>query len=210
VSSVLHRAERAVIPKMTPAEFQAFQATRPDHERWELVGGVATMMARATIAHNHIAGRLERLLNERMERYAPSLVATQRPGVELDSGDHRPEPDVAVIDADYAAGQRFAEKAFLLAEVASKDDNMIVPGADRRWIDVKRDVYRAHESCEAVLIVAEDVMRVELDLKTEGGCKSSVLAGSDAELVVSCIGFRCFLSEIYQGTPLRPREKARD
>jgi hypothetical protein len=33
---------------MTHAEFRAFQATRPDHERWELVGGVATMMARAT------------------------------------------------------------------------------------------------------------------------------------------------------------------
>jgi hypothetical protein len=86
---------------MTGAEFLAFQATRPDHERWELLGGVPMMITTPTIAHN--AGNLDRLLNARLERHAPSLISIQR-------GDHKPEPDVVVIDADYAAGQRFVEK----------------------------------------------------------------------------------------------------
>ena len=40
---------------MSDAEFRAFQARRPDHERWELLGGVAMMMAPPTIAHSQIA-----------------------------------------------------------------------------------------------------------------------------------------------------------
>jgi hypothetical protein len=40
-----------------------------------------------TIAHDHIAGNLERVLNSRLERYAPSLLAMQRPRLELGRGD---------------------------------------------------------------------------------------------------------------------------
>jgi hypothetical protein len=66
--------------RMSAAEFRAFQARRPDHERWELVGGVAMMVIPPTIAHNQIASNLERLLNEDLEHHAPSLLPTQRPG----------------------------------------------------------------------------------------------------------------------------------
>jgi hypothetical protein len=129
---------------MSGAEFRAFQATRPDHERWELVGGIAVPVVHQTIMHNRLASNLDRLLNERLERYAPSLLATQRLGIDVDARDCKPEPDVAVVDADYGAGQRFVEKAYLLAEVASEADEIVVPGTDRRWIDVKREMYRGH------------------------------------------------------------------
>jgi Uma2 family endonuclease len=148
---------------MSAAEFRAFQARRPDHERWELLGGVAMMMTPPTIAHNQIASNLERLLNEGLGHHAPSLLATQRPGLDLGEGDYRPEPDVGIIDADYDAGQRFVDKAYLLAEVVSDTDEVIVPGTDRRWIDVKRDLYRSHSHCEALLIIAQDRMEVGLD-----------------------------------------------
>jgi Uma2 family endonuclease len=106
--------------RMSAAEFRVFQARRPDHERWELVRGVAMMMTPQTIAHNQIASNLERLLNEALARHAPALMATQRPGLDLGDGDYRPEPDVGIIDADYDAGQRFVDKAYLLAEVVSR------------------------------------------------------------------------------------------
>jgi Uma2 family endonuclease len=67
---------------MSAREFRAFQAERPDHERWELIGGVATMMTPPTIAHNRIAGNLERLLNAGLAMHDPSRFANQRPGVE--------------------------------------------------------------------------------------------------------------------------------
>lgn len=191
--------------RMSGAEFRAFQDTRPEHERWELVGGVAMMMTPPTITHNRIAGNLERLLNDRLERHAPSVLATQRPGLELGSGDYKPEPDVGVIDANYEAGQRFVERAYLLAEVVSDTDEVIVPGTNRKWIDVKRDLYRSHEHCEAVLVIAQDRMGVELDLKTETGWKSSVLKGGGAELSIPAFGFWCVVSDLYEGTPLQPR-----
>src|SRR5258707_969444 len=155
--------------RMSGAEFRAFQARRPDHERWELLGGMAMMMTPPTIAHNQIASNLERLLNEGLGHHAPSLLATQRPGLDLGEG-------------DYDAGQRFVDKAYLLAEVVSDTDEVIVPGTDRRWIDVKRDLYRSHPHCEAVLVIAQDRIEVRLDLKTESGWTSSVLQGGGAEL----------------------------
>jgi hypothetical protein len=74
---------------------------------------------------------------------------------------------------------------------------------------VKRDIYRSHEHCEAVLVIAQDRMRVEVDLKTETGWKSSTLTG-DAELVIPTLGFRCLVSELYEATPLQPRVVAQN
>lgn len=162
------------------------------------------MMTPPTIAHNRIAGNLERLLNAALDQHDRSLLATQRPGLELGDGDYKPEPDVGVIAADYDPGQRFVDKAFLLAEVVSDTDEVSVPGANRRWIDVKRDLYRDHGHCEAVLVISQDRMEVELDLKTEEGWKSFVLNGG-AEIVIPTFGFRCFVSDLYEGTPLQPR-----
>lgn len=190
---------------MSSAEFRAFQDMRPDHERWELIDGVPVMMTPPTIAHNHIAGNLERLLNACLERYAPALVATQRPGLDLSSGDYRPEPDVGVIEADYAPDQRFVEKAYLLAEVVSPTDHVGVPGSNSRWIDVKRDLYRSHAHCGAVLIIEQNRMEVGIDLKTEGGWTSSVASGAGAEIVIPELGFRCVVGDLYEGTPLSPR-----
>ena len=193
--------------RMSGAEFRAFLARRPDNERWELLGGVAMMMTPPTIAHNQIASNLEQLLNQGLAHHAPSLLATQRPGLDLGEGDYRPEPDVGVIDADYDIGQRFVERAYLLAEVVSETDEMIVPGTNRRWIDVKRDLYRSHASCTAVLVVAQDRMQVELDLKTDVGWASSVVHGGDTELSVPAFGLRCSLAELYARTPLQPRTR---
>jgi Uma2 family endonuclease len=194
--------------RMSGAEFRAFQDTRPEHERWELVAGVAMMMTPPTIAHQRIAGNLERLLNDCLERHVPSMVATQRPGLDLASGDYRPEPDVGVIDADYAPDQHYVEKAYLLAEVVSSTDHIGVPGSTSRWIDVKRDLYRSHQHCEAVLIIEQDRMEVGIDLRTPDGWASSIASGAAAEIVIPEFGFRCFVSDLYEGTPLAPRPTA--
>jgi hypothetical protein len=84
-------------------------------------------------------------------------------------------------------------------------DQVSVPGTNHRWIDVKRDLYRSHEHCKSLLVIAQDRMEVKLDLKTEAGWKSSVLKGEGTELVIPAFGFRCFVSELYERTPLQPR-----
>jgi Uma2 family endonuclease len=203
-------AERPVSGRMSGPDFRAFQARRPDHERWELIEGVPTMMTPPTIAHNRIAGNLERLLNDALVRHDPSRLANQRPGIELESGgDYKPEPDVGVIDAEYEAGQRFVERAYLLAEIVSSTDDFLVPGTNEPWINVKRRIYLAHEPCEAVLIIEQDRIEVRLDLKIPAGWQSATLVHPADELALPSFGLRCLVGDLYEGTPLQSRTASR-
>ncbi|MCF4128597.1 Uma2 family endonuclease [Methylobacterium sp. SyP6R] len=125
--------------RLSPAAFRSFQDGRPDEERWEPIDGTPVMMTPQPIDHHRIAIRLERLLNEALERHDPDGEAVQRVGIELGlgpaalaglgfAGAYRPEPDVAVIDYDPVPGRRFVDRAYLLAEVVSgTDDEPILP-----------------------------------------------------------------------------------
>jgi Uma2 family endonuclease len=191
--------------RMSGSEFRSFQERRPDRERWELVAGVPMMMTPPTIVHNRIASKLERLLNDALDLHDPSRIAVQRPGIELGSGDYRPEPDVGVIDADYDENQRFVVRAYLLAEIVSGSDDIPVPGTQERWIDVKRQIYLAHEPCQALIIVQQGRIEAQVDTKTENGWKSAKISGPLAELSLPQFGLKCLLGELYEGTPHQPR-----
>ncbi len=191
---------------MSARAFRRFQEQRPDRERWELVGGRPVMVAPASLAHNRIASNLERLLNDALEFHDPARLACQRPGIELEADDaYRPEPDVAVIDAAYEPGQRFVDRAYLLAEIVSGTDETIIPGPNRPWIDIKRDLYLAHPSCEAVLIIDQERVRLRLSVRTESGWRSDTLNGLDTRLHLPSFGLECSLAALYDGTPLKPR-----
>ena len=163
------------------------------------------MMTPPTIAHNRIASNLEGLLNRALDLHDPSRIAVQRPGIELGSGDYRPEPDIGVIDADYGENQRFVERAYLLAEIVSGSDDVPVPGTQERWIDVKREIYLAHAPCEALLIVQQGRIEARVDIRTANGWTSSLISGQTAELKMPLFGRTCSLAEVYQGTPHLPR-----
>jgi Uma2 family endonuclease len=190
--------------RMSGTEFRAFQERRPDHERWELIAGIPVMMVPPTIVHNRIAGNLERLLNDALAGHDLTRLATQRLGVELASGDYKPEPDVAVIDADYEAKQRFVDRVYLVAEVVSDTDELNVPETAKRWIDAKREIYLGHASCEAVLLIEQDRMEIRVDVRTEAGWTSSTLGPSD-HLILPGFGLRCAVTDLYEATPFRPR-----
>ena len=70
-------------PTWSVQAFRAFVETRPEEERWELIDGVAVMMNPPTLAHQRIAGNLERLLNSALETHDPGRMAFQRPGLDL-------------------------------------------------------------------------------------------------------------------------------
>jgi hypothetical protein len=113
-----------------------------------------------------------------------------------------------VIDADYAAGQRFVERAYLLAEVVSVSDEISIHSTDRRWIDIKREIYLAHEACEAVLMIEQDRIEVRIDLRTDSGWDAATLSDPAAELVLPAFGLRCLIADLYRGTPLSPSRGA--
>jgi Uma2 family endonuclease len=193
---------------MSGAEFRRFQARRPDHERWELVNGVPVIMVPPTLAHNHIASNLQRLLNEALAKHNPARIALQRSGIELgdDAGlgkHYRPEPDVVVLDSQFQRGQRFVYRAYLLAEVVSDTDNEPLPGTREPWIEVKRRLYLAHPFCDAVVLIEPDRIEVKLDLRMGDRWVASKLTRPDERMVIPSCGVECRVADLYAGTPVR-------
>jgi hypothetical protein len=86
----------------TVEKFRSWIESRPEEERWELIDGAAILMTPPTLAHQRIALNLQHLLNDALEQHDPSLVALERPGLNLqpEVTNYQPEPDVAVVDAD--------------------------------------------------------------------------------------------------------------
>jgi Uma2 family endonuclease len=188
-------------PRLSVELFRGFLEGRPDEERWELINGVAVMMAPPTLAHQRIASNLQRLLYDAIESYAPTLTVYQRAGVNLGPSieDYDPEPDIVVIDADASQepDRRYADRFYLAAEIVSE--------SDRRYVESKRGVYKLHEPCKYVLTVQQDRFEIQVDLRTDAGWEEQVLTKPDDLLVLPDFGLRCKLSDLYRGTALQPR-----
>lgn len=181
--------------KLTIPEFLAFYETRPDEEQWQLIDGIALLMTPPFPIHQRIARNLERLLNDSLETHRPDLCAEQRIGIELSQFAHyRPEPDILVIDLELVPGRRYVDRFYLAAEILSDSDE------DR--IDLKRDYYRAHEHNRCILIVSQDRLELEVDLRTANGWSTTSLKGAEARLELADFGLSCRLGDLYRNTPL--------
>ena len=186
-------------PRLSVELFRGFLAGRPEEERWELIDGVAVMMAPPTKAHQRIASNLERLLNDAPEARAPRLAAYQRVGVNLGPRveNYDPEPDVVVVDVEHD-NERYSDRFYLAAEIVSS--------SDRTYIESKRAVYRLHDTCTCILTVQQDRVEVRIDLRAEAGWDEQVLKRLGDPLVLAEFGLRCKVSDLYRGTSLAPRQ----
>jgi Uma2 family endonuclease len=191
--------------RMSGPEFRVWLETRPDRERWELIDGERVMMTPPTISHNVIASNLERLLNSTL-RAGGSMIAVQGPGLILAGQDTRPEPDVVVIDKNYKADEHYIDRAYLLVEVVSSSDRVRLPGTRKQQIDRKRECYREHEPCIAILVISQEAMAVDLELRSNGVWKEQKLTAADV-IQIPELGFECSVSALYQNTPLEPQSK---
>jgi Uma2 family endonuclease len=188
--------------RMSVELFRSFVEGRPDEERWELIDGVAVMMAPPTYVHQQIATNLQFLLFNALEIHAPALVVYQRGGINLGPSiqHYDPEPDVLVVDAEVTQEleRRYADRFYLTAEIVSS--------SDRRRVESKRAIYKLHEPCKCILIVQQDRMEVQVDLRTEAGWTEQILRDLNEVLAIPAFGLRCMLSDLYRGTPLVPRQ----
>lgn len=189
--------------RMSVELFRQFVADRSDKERWELIDGVAMMMAPPTLAHQCIASNLQLLLNRALESHSPTLVALQTIGVNIAPTveDYDPEPDVVVIDhlAVETPDERYADRFYLVAEIVSQSDRV---DADR-----KRAIYKLHETCTCILTVQQERVEVRVDLRSNARWTDEKLTKPDDLLVLPDFGLRCKVSDIYRGTPLAPRQR---
>jgi len=175
-------------------EFMAFMETRPKGEHWDLIEGVAVMMAPASYAHQRIARNLCELLNgafaaRRLDLFAYFDVGVRSPGVR----NFQPQPDVAVVPG-VAGFDYYSERFQLAAEVLS-------PSNTRVEIDLKLRRYReAPDNLYAVVIDPREFM-VEIYSKSSKW-EPAILANPDDPIEMPEFGLRCAVADLYRGTPL--------
>lgn len=178
-------------------EFMAFLGTRPKGERWDLIEGVAVMMAPPSVAHQRIAYNLCQLLNAAFSEHAHDLFAypglgVRTPGVR----NFQPEPDVVVLPG-VAGYNLYSDNFRLAAEVLS-------PSNTRTEIELKLRRYReAPDNLYAVVIEPREFL-VEIHAKRDnwGPLK---LTKPDESIEMPEFGLHCQVGDLYRGTPLDPR-----
>ena len=138
------------ISGLTRKLFRSFIEDRPHEEHWELIDGVAMMMAPPTRTHQRIERNLERLLLDALERHNPALTAFQAIGVNLapDVEDYDPEPDVVIVDSDETKNpdERYVDRFYLAAEIVS--------ASDRTRVEKARGV-QLHQLCACILTIQQ-------------------------------------------------------
>lgn len=179
-------------------EFMAFMQTRPKGEHWDLIDGVAVMMAPGGYLHQLVASNFRDLLNSALKEkgldlYAFGDVGVRSPGLL----NFQPIPDVVIasrfVDEDYYYSECFQ----LAAEVLS-------PSNTRTEIDIKtRRCREAPSNLYAVVIDPQRYM-VEIYAKSRKW-ETVVLKRPDDVIEMPEFGLRCVVADLYAGTPLDPR-----
>jgi Uma2 family endonuclease len=177
-------------------EFMAFLETRPDEEHWELIEGVAVMMAPPSYAHQRIVWNLCELLNRafaarKLDLFAYFDAGVRSPGVR----NFQPEPDVVVVPG-IAGYNLYSERFQLVAEVLS-------PTNTRQEIGLKLRRYcEAPDNLYAVVIEPREFL-VEIRAKRDNW-QLTILAKPDDPIEMPEFGLRCRVADLYRGTPLDP------
>jgi Uma2 family endonuclease len=135
----MNAAARPFSGTMDLDEFMDFLETRPDGEHWELIEGVAVMMAPASYAHRRITRNFCELLNGacaagNVDLFAYFDVGVRSPGVR----NFQPQPDVVVVPG-VAGANLYSENFQLAAEVSSPSNTRTEIGLKlRRHLDRAR------------------------------------------------------------------------
>ncbi len=184
---------------MDVGEFMAFLETRPDNERWDLIEGVAVMMAPPSYAYQRIASNLCGLLNNAFPGQRLDLFAYQRADVRNpELRNFQPEPDIVVVPG-VAGYDLYSEQFRLIAEVLS-------PTNTRAEIDMKLRRYReAPDNLYVVVIEPREFLLVIY--ARSRNWEPIILSKAEDAIEMPEFGLRCRLGDLYIGTPLDLKRK---
>jgi Uma2 family endonuclease len=182
---------------MDVEEFMALLETRPKGERWDLIEGVAVMMAPPSVAHQRIAHNLCNLLMSAFAARGLDLFAYIGVGVRTRGvRNFQPEPDVVVLPG-VAGYDLYSDRFQLVAEILSPSNTV-------GEIDLKLRRYReASDNLHALVIEPREFM-IEIYAKSSDW-QGIVLRQPEDLIELPEFGLRCHLRDLYRGTPLDPR-----
>src|SRR5262249_53538856 len=140
---------------MTVDEFYAFTDTRPDHEKWELIGGEPILNAAPSKLHQRIVKNVIFALESFQRELAAPWEVLPGIGVRVSDTD-RPEPDVVVIPPESSSldpQERDISDVVVAFEVLSPSTK----NRDLRW---KRTAYPCLSSLTHYVAIAQDAVEV--------------------------------------------------
>lgn len=180
---------------MTVEDYLAFTDTRPDNEKWELIGGEPILHATPSRTHHRILsnllfelGRIERS-NLRSWEAVPGI------GVRV-SDTSLPEPDVFVRPRGNPKGDPFARECddpFVIFEILSPS----TADRDMRW---KRIAYTGLPSLTHYVVVAQDAVDLVVFAREFDFAERRLRAGET--LAIPALGISVPVAEIYRDTGL--------
>lgn len=186
--------------------FEAFVASRPDEEVWELIEGRFLMQGQPSVEHQLVAGNIEHLLNDALERAGIARFAVQGSTVDLRPAfDAAYVPDVCVLDATDDPRRNTSRTCFLAVEVVSPSDRRVLPGTDETKIAAKMRGYRSLPSCEAILVVALDEQAVTLHLRGADAWQVAELRDPTSTIALPGFGLACSVADCYRRTSVPVR-----
>ena len=192
----INAAARPFSGTMDLDEFMAFLETRPDGEHWELIEGVAVMMAPASYAHQRITRNFCELLNGafaagKVDLFAYFDVGVRSPGVR----NFQPRPDVAVVPG-VAGANIYSENFQLAAEVLSSSNT-------RTEIGMKLRRYREAPDNLYVVVIEPREFLVEIHARRRDWQPVELTHAGDM-IDMPEFGLACRVAELYKGTLLSP------
>jgi Uma2 family endonuclease len=179
------------------ALFHEWLDTRSPEEHWELIEGVAVMNPAPLVGHQRIASNFEHHLNDALARNKPEWRADREIGIELsDDSTYRPEPEIAVVDADIDTTRRGVDRFYLIVEVRPESDR-------ERLFASKLDFYKSHPHNRWIVVVEQDRVDATIHERQEdGGWSSRRLSRASDRLTFGEIGEVCALGDLYRHTNL--------
>ena len=179
------------------ALFHEWLDTRSPEEHWELIEGVAVMNPAPLVGHQRIASNFEHHLNDALARNKPEWRADREIGIELsDDSPYRPEPEIAVVDADIDTTRRGVDRFYLIVEVRSESDR-------ERLFASKLDFYKSHPHNRWIVVVEQDRIDATIHERQEdGGWAMRRLSRASDRLTFGEIGEVCALGDLYRHTNL--------
>lgn len=176
---------------MTVDDFYAFTDPRPDHERWELLGGEPVLTPSRSLRHQRILTNLIGLLGMH-ERAIERCSWEVLPGFGVRVSDHdRPQPDVMVLPFRFAGGDRHCDDAIVTFEVLS-------PDTQERDLGCKRTIYQRLATLSDYVVIAEDAIAVTV-FSRDDGFQGRSFRSLDDGVELRSLGISIPVAEIYRG-----------
>lgn len=176
---------------MTIEQFVAFLNGEPGDRRWELIDGVARLMAGSSEHHAqivmNIGSRLYSAMRERGCRAYQGDILVRNP----ERDDMTTLPDVAVT-CGTPGNRRFIDDQVAVVEVLSP----FTMEFDRGY---KLSFYKDHPTIRHIAVAYQDECRVEAFHRTEEGWRLEVLRVPGDRLRFEAIGFSLGLDAVYDG-----------